>query len=85
MAMTKSRRSVTTTPHKPDVAEYRAVAAPAKRTTSYFDAPSSTPPILMANLTLLKLPLMRQQGTHTMALQQKVRLLRQLGLLKMLT
>jgi len=48
MAMTKRSRSVTTTPHNPEVAEYRTVTAPARMTTSYFPTPNKTPPILMA-------------------------------------
>ncbi len=47
IAMTNSMRSVTTTPQRPEVAEYAAVTAAATRTVVYLSAPSRTPPILM--------------------------------------
>ena len=48
IATTNRRRSVTTTPQRPEVAEYRPAMVPTTRTVVYLSAPSSTPEILIA-------------------------------------
>ena len=48
MEIVNNNRSVTTTPHSPELAEYAAVMVAATITVVYLSIPSKTPEILIA-------------------------------------